>query len=369
MNKMDIIYKSLEPLKRYLKSYDSLLFKVNSVSINDYRADGILTIESQRKDDHKNNFTKSYQIESLDSRLSGNKFIIRVMKNPEPRYLRSSISDLHELINTKPQFNPIIISDFIGPGSRNLLREESISYIDTLGNAGIFLKDCYVIIEGNKSMKREYKILRSIFAPKSSRVIRVLLENFTKMWKYEKLSKAAKVSLGQTYKIIDKLLKEELLIRKTEGITLLKPGDLLDQWSKEYILTQKNSIDTYYLSVSNYEKAIQYLASIAENEKMNYAFSLFAGCSMFAPFVRTNIIHMYLKGKKEIFIKSAGLKPVTSGANVHLISPYDDGIFNSIQTINRINVVGNIQLYLDLINYPSRGKEQADFLREKFIGF
>jgi len=31
--------------------------------------------------------------------------------------------------------------------------------------------------------------------------------------------------------------------------------------------------------------------------------------------------------------------------------------------------VGNIQLYLDLINYPARGKEQAEILREKVIRF
>jgi hypothetical protein len=31
--------------------------------------------------------------------------------------------------------------------------------------------------------------------------------------------------------------------------------------------------------------------------------------------------------------------------------------------------VSNVQLYVDLYNYPARGREQADFLRERKIGF
>ena len=58
-----------------------------------------------------------------------------------------------------------------------------------------------------------------------------------------------------------------------------------------------------------------------------------------------------------------------SGANVYLLKPYDMGVFQDIQTINELKVVSNIQLYLDLYNYPKRGREQAEFLREKKLKF
>ena len=45
----------------------------------------------------------------------------------------------------------------------------------------------------------------------------------------------------------------------------------------------------------------------------------------------------------------------------------DEGIFYAIQKIRDKNVVSNVQLYLDLYNYKGRGREQAEYLRDKAI--
>ena len=61
------------------------------------------------------------------------------------------------------------------------------------------------------------------------------------------------------------------------------------------------------------------------------------------------------------------LKEVSSGANVSMLKPYDEGVFYKSQVINGINVVNNIQLYMDLVNYKERGEEAAKFLYEQRI--
>ncbi len=111
------------------------------------------------------------------------------------------------------------------------------------------------------------------------------------------------------------------------------------------------------------------LARSAGRVKARYGFTLFAGASLIASFVRTPHVHLYLLGDTATFAEAAGLKPVTSGGNVHLIRPYDEGVLNPVQVIEGLNVVGNVQLYLDLVNYPARGKEQAAVLREKILKF
>jgi len=63
------------------------------------------------------------------------------------------------------------------------------------------------------------------------------------------------------------------------------------------------------------------------------------------------------------------LKPVSTGPNVLMFIPYDEGVFYAAQKLKNRNIVSNIQLYLDLYNYKGRGKEQAEYLREKVIGF
>jgi len=43
--------------------------------------------------------------------------------------------------------------------------------------------------------------------------------------------------------------------------------------------------------------------------------------------------------------------------------------YTQTQTANDLKVVNNVQLYMDLVNYPKRGKEQAEFLRKEKMGF
>lgn len=59
------------------------------------------------------------------------------------------------------------------------------------------------------------------------------------------------------------------------------------------------------------------------------------------------------------------LKEVTSGPNVSVLEPYDEGVFYGLQEIDGTNVVSDIQLYLDLKNYKGRGEEAAEFLYEQ----
>jgi hypothetical protein len=53
------------------------------------------------------------------------------------------------------------------------------------------------------------------------------------------------------------------------------------------------------------------------------------------------------------------LKPVSSGANVTLIEPYDEGVLYGAREIERAPVVSPVQLYLDLTKTKGRGEEAA----------
>jgi len=75
------------------------------------------------------------------------------------------------------------------------------------------------------------------------------------------------------------------------------------------------------------------------------------------------------KGKPEVWEKELNLKPVESGGTVHLLVPYDEGVFYNRQEVGKVFVVCNTQLYIDLVSYPTRGREQAEFLRKQKINF
>ncbi|MDP6156437.1 MAG: type IV toxin-antitoxin system AbiEi family antitoxin [Candidatus Thermoplasmatota archaeon] len=97
-----------------------------------------------------------------------------------------------------------------------------------------------------------------------------------------------------------------------------------------------------------------------------YAMTLGAGASVIAPYVKSTDTHMYILDEK-IVISVLKLTPVEFGGNVYLIEPPDEGYLMNMQSKDGLKIVSNIQLYLDLYNYPKRGHEQANHLREKVL--
>ena len=89
--------------------------------------------------------------------------------------------------------------------------------------------------------KPAQKALKSLFAPKTSRVVRVLLTNPGKTWYVQDLAAEAAVSIGLASRLKKRLVDLELLGETKAGVSLAKPGDLLDLWAKEYSY-QKNRI-------------------------------------------------------------------------------------------------------------------------------
>ena len=50
------------------------------------------------------------------------------------------------------------------------------------------------------------------------------------------------------------------------------------------------------------------------------------------------------------------------GGNVSIVLPYDEGVFYGACKVNGLNVVSEVQLHVDLLNYPARGEEAAEAL-------
>jgi len=70
--------------------------------------------------------------------------------------------------------------------------------------------------------------------------------------------------------------------------------------------------------------------------------------------------------EKDAF-SALSLKVVTSGGNLLLFIPYDDGVFYGSSKVNEIQVASEIQLYLDLQGFRGRGEEAAEVLYERIV--
>jgi len=211
--------------------------------------------------------------------------------------------------------------------------------------------------------------VQNIFSPKASRILRVLLVSLKKEWSILNLAKEAGTAYGHTYRLVKTLLKLGLC-RKTETnrVKVSNPGELLSRWAAYYDFNQLNEAWAYYSMERDLDSLLRKLPSNG-GEDLKYALTLHVGASLIAPYVRPVSLHIYTENEGESLVKRLGLQPTELGGNVFLVKPYDEGVFHGVQEVRGVHVVSNVQLYVDLYNYPARGREAAEHLRREEIGF
>lgn len=287
----------------------------------------------------------------------------------EPRYVEQSISRSKMALSDNPNCYPIYLSDFIGRRSREICREFDMGYVDLMGNIFISIDGLHIEKESARAFSRESKDLKNLFSPVSTRIIRKILVGWKLPWTTKSLSELTGASIGMTHKVVKKLIDMKYIDRDNDfKLRIDEPSRLLDDWSNEYSF-HVNKIIPLYSFQKDQRKLLRDIEKVSKNHDLKYALTLHSGGRLVAPYVRSNEIHVYVDGDIDIWIDELDLRPVDSGGNINLVKPYDQGVLDDLQIMDGLNVVSNIQLYLDLCNYPKRGKEQADVIRERKIGF
>jgi len=207
------------------------------------------------------------------------------------------------------------------------------------------------------------RLVHNIFEPKASRVVRCLLVNVGREWTVREIAKDADTSVGYTHAILATLMETGYIERnKRYKLVLLNPVALLRRWAAFHQYDRNNQFLEYY----TFEKEIDtFLTSLEEklkNEK--YAVTSLAGAWLASPYVRPIDVHLYIGNRKKAKSLSQllNIKPTAGVGNVRMVIPYDKEVFYGSRLIQGVKVVSNVQLFVDLFNYPARGEEAAQHL-------
>lgn len=295
--------------------------------------------------------------------------IVETKKVGEPRYIRSSIQQLSSYMAQIPDAYGIIAASFISERTGEICKQANFGYIDLSGNCYLSFNSIYIEKTNYLNIFKEKKEVKSLFSKKTSRILRALLTETEKTWTQKNLSEKSETSIGLTNRLVKKLYDlEHIDFDQNKTISIKNPSKLLDIWRENYSY-KDNQISGCYSPLSQNEFEARLIKYMEETTEDQYAFTLFSGALLIAPHVHQTQTFFYFLGNEENFRKEMDLKPVASGANVLILSPYDEGVFYAPQIISRRNIVSNVQLYLDLYNYKGRGREQAEHLRENILKF
>jgi len=290
--------------------------------------------------------------------------LLEVKRDGQPRFLREAAYALRRYGEEFKRPYGVVVAPYISDAAAEILAEEGVGYVDFAGNCRIAVGKVYIRKSGQANRFTEKRDLRSLYSPKAERVLRVLLENPKRKWLLKPLSEAADVSLGQVSNVKKLLDGREWLKDTDKGILVTNYDALLTEWSKSYQPSRNVPAEYYAMaSLSEIERAVA-----GENEGPPLgALTGFSAAARFAPAVRYQRAQAYVKGRTEAVAERLGWKPVTSGGNVTLIQPYDEGVFEGSKVIDGVNVVSPVQAYLDLWKNPGRGEEAAEALYREVI--
>jgi hypothetical protein len=208
--------------------------------------------------------------------------------------------------------------------------------------------------------------MMNIFQGKAQDILRVLLVRYPKTWTLREICKEAGVSLRWASVVSKALINERMALRDTDrgGLRIMAPEGLLRRWANYRNFAANTRFLDYYME----EDDISALFSRFKGKQgPEYALTCLAGGLLAAPFVRPANAHVYVKNEESAkrWAELLRLQPVEKNGNVKFAIAKGSGVFYGSHPISGTKVVSNVQLYVDLLNYPGRGEEAAGEILKK----
>lgn len=297
------------------------------------------------------------------------RLICEVKSSGQPRIAREACRSLQEYVRSEKRDYPVFIAPYIAPTAAAICDQYQVGYLDLAGNCRLAFDQVYIRREGFPNPSVQKRDLRSLYSPRAERVLRVLLTAGKRSWRMQELADEAQVSLGQVANV-KKLLSDREWIESEEAGFRLRSLDaavmpMITEWAKNYRV--ERSIAREYYSLQPIPVTEGELVETSRRVGVQLAFSGFSGAVRFAPAVRYQRVTAYVLGALPALPERLGLKPVSSGANVTLLEPYDEGILYGIKEIDGAPVASPVQLFLDLAQTKGRGEEAAAAILEEVI--
>ena len=329
----------------------------------------------------------------------------------QPRYIREAIARLKAFASAIPNSYAVIVAPYILDQSARMMQSEGVGFFDLAGNCLLDFDGVFIRSQGNPNPDPTTRELKSLFGPRASRVLRFLLtpalvhDSLLKpgvgttreilrrapegrKWTVEELAELAEISLGWTSAVKRKLLDFEYVREEDRRSVLTKPGELLDEWARNYdpgihhrtgLYVPNQALSVVEDELARYHISEEFAKHIENDFKLSsavlfvpatarhyfpYAFTSFSGAGYVGPFVRHVSATAFFSGPIEEIKREFSAKEVPSGANLNILAPHDDGVYFCLRRIRGADVVNPVQLYLDLITDKGRGEEAAQAIRD-----
>ena len=280
-----------------------------------------------------------------------------VKSSGQPRFVRAALDQLAR-IERDPDSVAMVI----------LVRLAIVDHLDFEGNALLSAGSVHIEREVASQPKAEKRALRSLFKPKSARILRRLLREPSRPWRVLDLAEAAGVSSGHVSTISNELKDRGWAEQTDDGLVVSDPDALLDAWADDYELPTGREQSLYtHLHGSALDNALFSVLNGPSSGRL--ILRSYSAADRIAPFARNANRYLYADQEAlDQLCTQMRLSAADKGGNVLVIVPDEDGVFDdAIEPFPGIPCTSPVQTYLDLQHSGERGREAADHLRQETL--
>lgn len=289
----------------------------------------------------------------------------RVSVETKARLAPRAVEDIKARLAASPSSAPaLVVSTFLTPSTRQRLRAANLNFLDLTGNVRLVLArpGLYVETRGadvDPSPKRQPG--RSLRGAKAARIVRALCD-FDLPLSISNVADKARVDISYASRLVEWLSQEAVLDRKPRGpVESVDTPALIRRWAQDYAVLTTNDARSF-LDARGIEHLVRGVSDGSIGSR--YAITGSIAANRIAPIAPARLAMLYV-GDVELAASRLGLRPTEVGANVMLLSPFDDVVFDRTWTDNGLTLAAPSQVAADLLTSPGRAPSEAEAILER----
>ncbi|MCC6270464.1 MAG: hypothetical protein IT190_04250 [Microbacteriaceae bacterium] len=267
--------------------------------------------------------------------------------------------------NSGPGDVLILAGRYLPPSVREALVNRGISYVDATGNMRITSSDPAVYLadrgEDRDPWRGPGRPRGTLKGEPAARVVRALLD-YRKGWRVRDLIETSGASTGATYRVLDYLQLQGLVLKENGKFGLPNWEQLLREWSRDCPLATTNHIAKFLepRGVQAFE------ARLTDTTVERYAVTGSFAAQEWVQYASTKAVYVYVPSI-ETAAEEWELRPNETAPNVILVEPTptnDVAFRNTTKSANGITLAAIPQVAADLLNGSGREPAEGEALIE-----
>ena len=285
--------------------------------------------------------------------------VLEVKNALEPRDVPVAVLKAREDSSRYSADSILVGAPYLSARTRQRLTEWGANYADATGNLRLALERPAVYLErpgADKNPWGEERPLRSLKGPAAARVVRALCD-YRPPVGIRELADRSRASLASVARVVEFLHREAMLERAPRGkVTDVRWPLLLRYWARDYSLVESNHVRTFLEP-----RGLRALLGKLERTTQRYVITGSLAAAQVAPVAEPRVAAIHVE-RAQRAATEWGLRPAESGANVLLVEPFDDVIFERGSLRDGIGYAALSQVAADLLTSPGRGPAEGEEL-------